>query len=273
MKPRTLALLLVASLLSGCSIGQPTPPQQRFKLRTDSDPIRKLNKDGQILNVRQANIAASFSDIQFTYRTGQDTFETDFYHIFLTPPANMITALTRNKMLSSGAFAEVIAPGGGMQPTANLSIDVNEFYGDFREGVAPAAVVSLRMVIKKHRQDAQPPWIDTFYRERVPLEERSPEGLVEAWQTALERILAKAARDARRKIPNREPSETPSETPSPTPKPSPTPRPTATPTPPPEQEADPEATPFGFTIFGVEDSLIEPDPIPTPTGSDQPSPE
>jgi len=257
MSIRVTGLLLLTLLVGACSLGQPTPPQQRYSIRVDNDPVRKVRKDGQILNVRQASVAPAYSDVQFTYRTGERAFETDFYNIFLTPPGNMITALTRNKMMESGAFAEVIAPGSGMRPTASLSMNVNEFYGDFREGVEPAAVVSIRMIFQSSKRDEKDPWIDTFYRERVPLESRTPKGLVDAWQVALERIMAAASRDARRQIPDRVVDTEP--TPTPTPKPTPKPKPTPTPTP------QPEATPFGFTIFGAEESLIEPDPTPTPT--------
>lgn len=240
---------LLCGLVAGCSLIREVPPRQSFLLSQEEEPQRRTRAGGQVLNVRPAFVEAAFNDVQFVYRTGENAFQSDFYHFFLSPPGTMITQMTRAAMLGSGVFEEVLAPGAPLRATAALTIEVNEFYGDFREDVTPAAVVAMRMVLKSRDRQRKDPWIDKTYSARIPLSERTPEGLVNAWNQGVTGILEDLARDARRRVPD-------------LPAPTPTPKPIASPTPKVKPEPTPE--PDAAHLEGEAPVLRTAPPSPTP---------
>ncbi len=171
----------------GCSQSMSSGSSYLLNATRPSEPA--LTRGNAILEIRRFSTDAEFANSGLVYRTGEFTYETDFYHEFLISPALMITERTRNWLSLSGLFDQVLVAGSRLEPTYTLEGNIVALYGDLRDAAAPVAVMELRCFLIADKDPAQAVIFARNYKSVKPLQADSTEALVEALDACLVEIL------------------------------------------------------------------------------------
>src|SRR5579862_1127287 len=124
---RTLPILLVALLLSGCASG-PSWKRQAFAFSLPADPPT-TNTPGNVVALSRVSISPIFQNRSFTYRTAENSYEQDPYAGFIVAPERALAEPVRAWMRASGVFGRVVEQGSGLTPTLIVEVSINELYG------------------------------------------------------------------------------------------------------------------------------------------------
>ena len=129
-----VALTFAALVMSGCLGGlKQAPPSQRFyvlKASRQDAPVSSFQADAN-LKVRDLRVSPDFAGRELTYRTGESSYEADYYNLFLIAPSQMITQTARRWFHDSGLFRHVTIPGSDVGAEYILEGAVTSLYGDF----------------------------------------------------------------------------------------------------------------------------------------------
>ncbi len=100
-----LALALGALLTpAGCSVSQPVPERVRYVLSAEREPAEGPGAAG-MLRVGRVRVAPLSERKGFVYRTGERTYETDFFHEFFAPPSTLLRDQVAAWLAAGGAFS------------------------------------------------------------------------------------------------------------------------------------------------------------------------
>ena len=189
-----LASVLVA-MLAGCSPFQRESPVRQTFLLDPPAPPAVARPQPSILRVGRIDIAAPFRSRNFVYRTGELSYETDFYVEFLVPPAAMLAEQTARGLERAKAFAQVSTPGSGTDAQWVLDGFATSIYADYRDKAKPAAQLDISYYLTSATGTEQTPTWSREYRERVPMRQASAQAYAEALNQAFGAILAQLSRD------------------------------------------------------------------------------
>ena len=140
------------------------------------------------LKIGSVSVAAPFDGRSLVYRLGDQRFEKDFYNVYTTLPAEMISNAERQWINQSGIFSAAVGQSNTFFPYYTLQASVNEFYGDYR--VRPEAVVSIEFFLTVESAGKTNPIIGTNrYTKRIALKDNTPGSLVLGQQQALAEIF------------------------------------------------------------------------------------
>jgi uncharacterized lipoprotein YmbA len=145
--------------------------------------------------VGSVRVAATFAGSALVYRLGDVRYLTDPYHAFGADPGAMLDSRLAEWLARTGPFTNVV-PSGSTQPAPYvLEVTVEELYGDFREAVPPAAVVSMQFILIDLGSPRQTVAYDRTIATHVVLPKASPDALVRGYGTAIAQILSQVATD------------------------------------------------------------------------------
>jgi hypothetical protein len=133
----------------------------------------------------------------FVYRTGDQTFESDFYNVFWTPPAAMVANETGKWLRVSGIFRDVVDPKSMAPRDYTLEGSIAELYGDYRSQGQPAAVMGLRFALVDVRGQEPKVLFAKDYSRSHPIATGTPSALAAGWNEALADILTALEKDVR----------------------------------------------------------------------------
>ena len=186
-----VALVAVIAFLAapGCSLKQAAPVKSTYLIEAVRSVQAKSSKDSGTLRVRALQVSEPFDGRGFIYRTGESSFEADFYHEFLVPPAALLTVQVRRWLEASGKFGAVVDSASKADASRSLEGNVTALYGDYREPSAPKAVLEIQFLLLNNRESAPQIGFHTAYRRSVPLDGRGSEALTRAWSGALTQVL------------------------------------------------------------------------------------
>lgn len=140
------------------------------------------------LKIGSVSVAPPYDGRSLVYRLGDQRFEKDFYNVYTTLPADMISNAERQWINKSGIFSAAVGQSNSFFPYYTLQATVNEFYGDYR--VRPEAVVSIEFFLTVENGAKVNPLIGSNrYTKRVVLKDNTPEALVLGQQQALAEIF------------------------------------------------------------------------------------
>ncbi len=127
--------LLVSIICSGCAGMQGTNlEKQRYLLNVHRQTGQSETAGELVVKVRGFHISSRFSGKPLTYRTGEVSYETDFYNEFLTSPASNITEEATKWLAQSGVFADVT--GATSAAESDLLMDfTDDLKGTWAEAV------------------------------------------------------------------------------------------------------------------------------------------
>lgn len=183
----TLALFLT---LSACvSVKQPPPEKRFYALDVTRSPQAVPPEKGSVLWVRSFQISPMYEDKAFVYRNGELSYQSDFYNEFLVNPGPMITAQVAAWLTGTNIFKLVTDSPGKMLSDFILEGAITELYGDFKNPVAPTAVLEMQFFLLEDAAVQSRIILQKQMRRVVPLKGGEPADLIQGWNTALEQIL------------------------------------------------------------------------------------
>lgn len=184
-----LCLVLASCFLPGCiRLGQRAPERVSYILSAERPPSLSRTNIAGILQVTPLRISPRFASRSFVYRQGTSRYQADFYHEFLVSPASIAQEETVRWLSASGIFSAVSSSSGPLPPDFVLQGQIIDLYGDFRSQ-QPYGVVEIAFLLLDHRGGPRTILLKRNYRIESPLNNSSADALVDAWNTALSRIL------------------------------------------------------------------------------------
>ena len=188
MIKRLLISTLVLSLFA-CSLptrAPVTPTSYMVNPERSGPPLKA--RTSYWLKIGSVSVAAPYDGRSLVYRLGDQRFEKDFYNVYTTLPAEMISNAERQWINQSGIFAAAVGQSNSFFPYYTLQATVNEFYGDYR--VRPEAVVSIEFFLTAEKGGKGNPIIGSNrYTKRITLKDNTPAALVLGQQQALAEIF------------------------------------------------------------------------------------
>lgn len=193
---RRIVLYLGFVLLAGC-VSKPNPRKEYFSF----EPISQKVKQGEhrydvILVIKDFRAAPQFTAPSFVYRTGEYSYETDFYHEFLVRPQSMFGTDLALMMSGAGLVKGIALSGSRAQIDYYLECTITELYGDFRNKDKPDAVLTIYYALlpgntAKTRQILH----KKKYSKRIPIEDRTAVAVFKGWDQANKEIFSELAQD------------------------------------------------------------------------------
>jgi cholesterol transport system auxiliary component len=184
-----VALLVVVAGCSGIVPSGEQPDRHYFVLEATRSGASRTPAEGAVLQIRPLLISPRYQGRDLVYRMDEGKWEADYYNVFFLPPAMMLTEVGTNWLRESSLFESVVNPLSYARPTHMLEGNVVAFYGDFRSAEGPAAVLEIQALLLTEKDGSPVIAFQRNFGKRVPLEDRSVEGLVEGWNRAFAEIL------------------------------------------------------------------------------------
>lgn len=188
MMKRILLSVVVLGLFA-CSLpsrAPVTPTAFMVNPERSGEPLK--NRSSLWLKIGSVSVAPPYDGRSLVYRLGDQRFEKDFYNVYTTLPAEMISNAERQWINKSGIFSAAVGQSNSFFPYYTLQATVNEFYGDYR--VKPEAVVSIEFFLTVTNSGKGNPLIGSNrYSKRIALKDNTPAALVMGQQQALAEIF------------------------------------------------------------------------------------
>ncbi|MDR2463167.1 MAG: hypothetical protein LBD30_05245 [Verrucomicrobiales bacterium] len=147
--------------------------------------------------VRDFYLNPNYEDKNFNYRTGDLTYETDFYHQFKLSPRAQLTSLTRDTLRNSGLFKTVLMPESSQVSDYALVADVSQFYADFRNPQNPRATLTINFNLSHNPKKGleRPILFSKTYSESIPIAKKTADNVATSWNTAYAGIMNQLLQD------------------------------------------------------------------------------
>jgi ABC-type uncharacterized transport system auxiliary subunit len=172
----------------GCiSLQQKHVEQNQYELKL-ALPGKVAKHISGKLDVYYPQIDYQFASSSFVYRVSDLKYITDYYNVFFGSPIDQIQEGLIKYLHSARVFNYVAEDVYPLKADYALKTTVFALYGDYRNPNLPKAVIGIRFVLLDLR-DTQKVVLDKNFKEEIPLQAKSSEALVAAWNTGLNRIL------------------------------------------------------------------------------------
>lgn len=182
--------ILVSVALTGCLSLEKNYPEKRYFALSTSRPGSRLTVpfDG-VLAIRPVRISPGYAGSEFVYRTGDVTFESDFYNEFFIPPNRQITEEVRRWFEASGLFRTVVGSASPIESTYALDGAVQAIYGEYRPGAPPRAALEAQFFLLSTTGEEADIIFQQSFSRKVDLPDDTPAALARGWNRALGEIL------------------------------------------------------------------------------------
>jgi cholesterol transport system auxiliary component len=174
---------------------RPNPARRYFVLDASGNSIASQANSSGVLKLAPVRVAYPYDSKGFIYRIASESFETDFYNQFLVAPGPMLSDELRQALGQANLFQAVVNSTSVVEATHLLEGTVDELYGDFSADDPGKAVLALSFVMRPQAAGEPQAIFRKQYEKAIPLKARSPEGLVQGWNRALEQIIVELVAD------------------------------------------------------------------------------
>ena len=184
-----LATMLAVSMavLSGCSMSKPNPDQTAWLVAPERTAPPRTSPVALTLKMGNFSANTPYDGKSMVYRLSDNRYEKDFYNVYLIYPRDMVSNATRNWLVRSNAFSQVLEQSSVFFPMYQLQGVIDEFYGDYRG--SPEAVVSIQFYASTSFSAENYLFSSPRISRRVALKDKSPQALIDGQQQALAEIL------------------------------------------------------------------------------------
>ncbi len=192
---RTWAILLLL-LSAGCVDLKASYPDRRFyAIEAARTGAERRGDSAAVLRVRRLSASKRCDGSELVMRTGESTYESDFYNVFFVPPALEIGEQTQRWLAASGLFGHVVGSGSTVAETHVLEGNLVSLHGDYRKAEAPLAVIEAQFMLVRVSSDPAAVLLHKTYRREISLAGGEPAQLVRGWSEGLGKILAALEED------------------------------------------------------------------------------
>jgi cholesterol transport system auxiliary component len=174
----TWVLPLALLVLNGCvSLAKSFPDKHYYALDVTRQGEPGVPVPGAILEVRGLFVSPRFEGKELVYRTGDTSYESDFYNAWFVSPSAMLTQQIQNWLRHASLFEGVVATPSYLDATHILEGTVTVLYGDFRQQGEQKAVVGMHIVLIEDNSTRPAIVFQRDYHQMVELTETSPDEL------------------------------------------------------------------------------------------------
>lgn len=177
------------------SLSRDYPDRHFYVLEVERGDVPPRGRHDAVLRVRPVRSAAPWGGIEFLYRKGDVSVESDYYNAFLVPPQRLITLSVERWLRASEMFAGVLGSGQRARADYVLEGEIDELCGDETDPDEPKASLSSYFYLTSARSGPDALVFVKGYRRSVSVADSTPEALVEGWQRALSEILTELESD------------------------------------------------------------------------------
>lgn len=181
------ALILSIALLSGCSLSRPNADQTSWLVTPERTGTPQKTPVAMQLKMGSFTANPPFDGKSLVYRLSDQRFEKDYYNVYLVYPRDMVQNATRDWLVKSNAFEQVIEQSTVFFPKYQLQGVIDEFYGDYR--TQPEAVVTIQFYASSSFSANNYLFSSPRISKRVPLRDKSAQALIDGQQQALAEVL------------------------------------------------------------------------------------
>lgn len=188
--------LALGLALTGCAgLGTPPPPRQHYALTAEHPPAQAAPAGAPVIAVQTLQAAPRAGGEGFLYRRTEEEYVSDYYHVWVSPPAPILSQNLREWLAASGLFAYVTPGVGYAQPGYVLEGSLLSLYGDYRNPQAPLAVLAVEFALLQDQPAGMNLRLRRHYQETEPLPQANPTALAAAWRVAWTRLLQRLEQD------------------------------------------------------------------------------
>lgn len=188
------AMLLLSLFCTGCVKLNRPPLDRKYYVVSVAGNATQVKGGDKTLVVRRFQISPRYQDNELVYRTGKAAYTADYYNSFFVPPAEMMTEELRRWFAGSGLFKNVIAPSSLASGGLILEGMINSLYGDYQDA-HPAAVVEMQFFLIDNRKENTPIIYSRTFKEKIRLNSKNGEELVEGMSKGVENIFSALEKD------------------------------------------------------------------------------
>jgi len=182
--------LCACLLFAGSGCYQRADDARYFLLDVQRNKTPQTNPKDVILMVRPFSLSPGYHPKEFTYRTKDFQYESDYYNRFITDAGRQVAEQTQRWLDDSGLFAHAVPPGSTMSATHLLEGNITRLYGDFRDQANAQAVVGITFYFLDVTNRKPKIIFSEAYEVATAVPENKAERLIEAYNAGLGEILA-----------------------------------------------------------------------------------
>ena len=183
-----VTLALAGALLTGCGLSQSNPDQNTWLVVPERPGAPRATPVNLQLKMGAFSANTPFDGKSLVYRLSDNRYEKDFYNIYLVYPRDMVANATRQWLVKSNAFSQIVEQSTTFFPMYQLQGVIDEFYGDYRG--TPEAVVTIQFYASASFTAQHSVFSAPRISKRVALKDKSPQALIDGQQQALNEVLA-----------------------------------------------------------------------------------
>lgn len=179
------ALLSVATIfLVGCA-SHTYPVRHQFVLQAADATRMAQTPLPATLEIETTVANAPYHNNTFVYQLKSNQYSTDFYDVFFTDPATLITQNLSRNLKEIGLFNTVATTELQLPATYVLKSQLLALNANYSDNNNPTADMSLRVILMQDQTIV----IDQTYTRATKLSAKTTDDLVQAWNSSLTDIL------------------------------------------------------------------------------------
>ncbi|MDZ4742147.1 MAG: hypothetical protein SGI98_01860 [Verrucomicrobiota bacterium] len=192
-------------LMGGCGFSRQAAINREYymldvvKFTNESATPKKAVFPSVVIMVQPLGMTVAYDKKSFVYRTGEYTYESDFYRSFQEAPVILIEEQTYQWIQTKKLFGQVIRPGTLVKPNFMIYGYVYQMYGDYSVPGDFKAVLSVGYKILGHSKNLYDNVVlEKIYTQKVPLKDRDIQTLIDSYNTALKNVLLQLTADIKK---------------------------------------------------------------------------
>ncbi|OGT30970.1 MAG: hypothetical protein A3E87_08305, partial [Gammaproteobacteria bacterium RIFCSPHIGHO2_12_FULL_35_23] len=184
-----ILVVIVTILLSGCFAGKTMPQNQYlFAVNYPSQSTAAVNKVA--IEIKPLVSLPQFTSNEFLYRLSTYNYITDYYNEFLVPASQQITNVSVEFLSRQGWTSYIKSDTSPYQQADYVLMGtIVGLYADYRISSQPKAILAIHYVFYKDKKDRNHILLDKVYTQAVPLQAKSTQALITAWNAGLTTIM------------------------------------------------------------------------------------
>jgi ABC-type uncharacterized transport system auxiliary subunit len=187
---------LALALAAGCvSLKREYPQRKLYSLGAGRAGSLGAPETGPTVRIQPFRASSGLESTEFVYRTGESSYETDFYYAFFTFPADQVQSAAVRWLKDSGKARVVLGRMSSVRPDYVVEGNLSGLHGDFRDKEKPQAVIEAELLLIDNRPLEPLLLFGRTYRQSKPIGSATPDALVKGWEEGLSEILAAFEKD------------------------------------------------------------------------------
>ncbi len=181
--------------VTACAIGKPIPQATTYLIDPPADATVGSLRCPESLRIGNVRVAAPYAGHALVYRLDDVRYVSDPYHAFVADPGDMLGSRIAAWLDRIGPNCTVAQPTSTRPARYVLEAVVTELYGDFRDKMPPAAMLTMQFALIDQASARPKVTYERTIARRVDLPSATPDALARGYGTALAGILADVAHD------------------------------------------------------------------------------